>query len=103
MQSKTSEIWGDAVDGIGIPTTILLIVAAVLLVVLFIAIFSKPIKWALKLLINAIFGFIILFIVNFFGAYIGLSISVGWISAAVAGVFGIPGIILLLLIENFFI
>lgn len=82
---------------------ILLLFAAVLFIVLFFALLSKPIKWIFKLLINAIFGFIILFIVNYLGAYIGLQISVGWLSAIITGVFGVPGIILLILIENFFI
>ena len=70
---------------------------------LVIKIFATPIKWALKLLINAILGFVMLFVFNFLGGFIGLSITVGWLSAIVAGVLGIPGIILLLLIENFFI
>ena len=78
--------------------TILTVVIAVLLIWLVIKIFATPIKWALKLLLNALLGFVMLFIFNF----LGLSLSVGWISAIVAGILGIPGIILLLLIENFF-
>ena len=79
--------------------TILTVVIAVLLIWLVIKIFATPIKWALKLLLNALLGFVML---NFLGGFIGLSLSVGWISAIVAGILGIPGIILLLLIENFF-
>lgn len=75
----------------------------VLLVWLLIEIFATPLKWALKLFLNAIAGFVILFVFNYLGSYIGLSLSVGWISAIVTGVLGIPGIILLLLIENFII
>ncbi len=74
-----------------------------LLLWLIIKIFATPIKWALKLLLNAVLGFVMLFVFNFLGGFIGLSITVGWLSAIVAGVLGIPGIILLLLIENFFI
>ena len=44
-----------------------------------------------------------LFVFNFLGGFIGLNITVGWVSAIVAGVLGIPGIILLLLVENFFL
>ena len=55
------------------------------------------------MLLNAALGFIMLFVFNFLGGFIGLSITVGWVSAIVAGVLGIPGIILLLLIENFFL
>ena len=74
-----------------------------LLLWLIIKIFATPIKWALKLLLNAVLGFVMLFVFNFLGGFSGLSITVGWLSAIVAGVLGIPGIILLLLIENFFI
>ena len=74
-----------------------------LLLWLVIKIFATPIRWALKLLLNAVLGFVMLFVFNFLGGFIGLSITVGWVSAIVAGVLGIPGIILLLLIENFFL
>ena len=56
----------------------------------------------MQLLVQLYSGFVMLFIFNFLGGFIGLSLSVGWISAIVAGILGIPGIILLLLIENFF-
>lgn len=82
--------------------SILTIIIAVFLIWLVIKIFATPVKWALKLLLNALIGFVMLFIFNFLGGFIGLSLSVGWLSAIVAGVFGIPGIVLLLLIENFF-
>ncbi len=82
--------------------SILTIIIAVFLIWLVIKIFATPVKWALKLLLNALIGFVMLFIFNFLGGFIGLSLSVGWVSAIVAGVFGIPGIVLLLLIENFF-
>ena len=79
------------------------IVIGALLLWLIFKIFATPIKWALKLLINALLGFVVLFIFNYLGSFIGLNITVGWLSAIVAGVLGIPGIILLLLIENFII
>lgn len=81
---------------------ILTVIAAVVLLWLVIKLFATPIKWALKLLFNALAGFVSLFIINFLGGFVGISISVGWISALIAGIFGMPGIILLLLIENLF-
>ena len=83
--------------------TIIYVVIGVLLLWLIIKLFSAPIKWALKLLLNALLGFVMLFVFNFLGGFIGLELTVGWLSAIVAGVLGIPGIILLLLIENFFL
>ena len=83
--------------------TIIYVVIGVLLLWLIIKLFSTPIKWALKLLLNALLGFVMLFVFNFLGGFIGLELTVGWLSAIVAGILGIPGIILLLLIENFFL
>lgn len=79
------------------------LILGLLLLILFFKIIAKPIKWILKLLLNALLGLIILVVVNFFGAFIGLKITVGWLSAIVAGVLGLPGVVLLLLIENLLI
>lgn len=81
-------------------STIIIAAAGLLVLLLFFKIFSKPIKWILKLLLNALLGFVILIVVNYLGAFVGLKITVGWVSALVAGVLGAPGVILLLLIEN---
>jgi len=82
-------------------STALTAVILILLVVLVIRIFSKPIKWILKLLLNVGLGFVVLCLVNFFGSYIGISVSVGWISALVVAILGLPGVILLILLETF--
>lgn len=82
---------------------IVYIILGVLMLWLILKIFAKPIKWIFKLLFNTLTGFALLFIFNYLGSYIGISLSVGWVSAVITGVLGIPGIILLLLIENFFI
>lgn len=79
------------------------LILGLLLLILFFKIIAKPIKWILKLLLNALLGLVILVVVNFFGAFIGLKITVGWLSAIVAGVLGLPGVVLLLLIENLLI
>lgn len=80
-------------------TTALLIVAGVLLLILFIKLFSTPLRWALKLLLNALTGFIALFVLNFLGGFIGLSLGVNWFNAIVIGVLGVPGVALLLLLK----
>ncbi len=77
----------------------LLVIAAVILMV---RLLFKPIKWAFKLLINAAIGFVLLFVVNFLGAFIGIEIAITWITALIAGIFGIPGVIAMLLFQLFF-
>lgn len=74
----------------------------VLVCVLLLKILTAPIRLIFKLLINAGFGFIILFIVNFFGEFAGFTLGVSFINALIAGVLGVPGVILLILLKLFF-
>lgn len=81
----------------------LFILAAVAVgVILLLKILSAPIRLAFKLLINAGVGFLILFVVNFFGEFVGFTLGVNFLNALVAGVLGVPGVILLILIKLFF-
>ena len=81
---------------------ILLIAALIVGAVLILKILTKPIRWIFKLLINAAFGFVLLFLVNFFGDPVVIYISVNFISAVVAGFLGVPGVILLVLLQFLF-
>lgn len=58
-----------------------------------------PLKMLVKLLINGLLGGIALVVLNFFGAGFGVSIAVNPITALLAGFFGVPGIILILLLQ----
>ncbi len=60
---------------------------------------KRPIKWVFKLLLHALFGYIYLFVFNFVGAWLGISLEVTWLSAIVTGVFGIPGVAVLLILK----
>lgn len=83
-------------------TDILVVIAAVFLVWLVIRLFRKPIRWILKLLLNTAIGFTALFLLNFFGSAIGITLGLNWINALVIGVAGFPGLVLLLLIKYLF-
>jgi len=65
--------------------------------------FRRPMKWLLKLLVNTILGFIGLFVFNWLGSYIGLSLGINIINAAVVGVLGLPGLVLLLFLKWVFL
>ena len=54
---------------------------------------------ALKLLLHAVGGFVMLFLVNFFGSYLGISLEMSWLNAIVSGVLGVPGVVILLLFK----
>lgn len=78
-----------------------LIVLALLLIPLF-KLLKTPIKWVFKLFIHALSGFVALWVLNLFGSFVGLSIEISWLSAIIVGVLGLPGVIVLLLVQYIF-
>ena len=82
--------------------TIGAVVICVVLVVLIFKIIKTPLKWAFKLLLNTAGGFIALVILNFFGGIVGLSLTVNLVNCLVAGILGLPGVILLLVLKYVF-
>lgn len=52
------------------------------------------------LLVNGITGAVILILFNLVGGLFGLNLDLNFLNAIVAGIFGIPGIIVLLLVAN---
>ena len=78
--------------------SLILVAAAVLLGI---RLFTKSIKWIFKLLLNTALGYVLLFVVNFVGSWVGISITVNWFTALVVGVLGIPGAALLILANWF--
>ena len=79
-----------------------LIGGGIFLVWLLIKLFKKPIKLMLKLACNTAIGYIALLLVNKFGGLIGISLGLNWVNALIIGVFGYPGLILLLLLKYVF-
>ena len=82
-------------------STILVYVLAVLGICLIAKIFSAPIKIIMKLLINALVGGIALIVINFIGGFFGFHIDLNFISALITGALGVPGIIILLILQMF--
>lgn len=72
---------------------------AVIALFLIVKIFSWPIKILFKLLANAVLGVILLLVVNFFGSYFHFYIGINWITALIAGFFGVPGVIFLIIFK----
>ncbi|NLW23464.1 MAG: pro-sigmaK processing inhibitor BofA [Tissierellia bacterium] len=59
-----------------------------------------PIKLIIKLIVNGVIGGFLLLIANFIGGFMGLSININPITALVAGFLGVPGIVLLFIIQK---
>ena len=79
--------------------TIAIILIAVIAVFLILKLLTAPIRFAAKMLINALVGFVVLFLLNFVGGMVGLSLGINWFNALVVGIFGAPGVVLLLLLK----
>ena len=81
--------------------SLLLLAGLVIVAVALLKLLLKPIKFVFKLLINTALGFVLLWLVNFFGDPLGISIGLTFINALVVGFMGVPGVILLVLLELF--
>lgn len=60
-------------------------------------VFIKPIKLIFRLLINILFGGIMIFAYNYFGGLFGVSIGINLLTSSIAGILGIPGMALMFL------
>lgn len=65
-------------------------------------IFAWPIKILGKLALNAVLGVILLIVVNFIGQYFNFYIAINEATALIAGFFGVPGIIFLIIYKVYF-
>lgn len=81
----------DIIIGYGIGILAIYIVAKLL---------SVPIRIISKLIFNGIAGGITLLLVNFIGEVFGITVAINALSALIAGFFGIPGVVLLIFINN---
>lgn len=77
-----------------------IIVLAVIFIIF--KIFNLSIKIFFKLLINTLIGAALLFVFNFvFAGLLNLSffyINITWLTALITGIFGVPGVVVLLII-----
>lgn len=62
-------------------------------------VFQSPIKLAIKLLANTFLGFAALWLVNLTAALTGIALGFNLLNALVVGILGLPGLILLLLLQ----
>ena len=62
-------------------------------------IFRAPLRLALKLLVNTVLGFLALWAVNAASAVTGIALGLNLWNALVVGVLGLPGFVLLLLVQ----
>ena len=70
-------------------------IIAILLLFVVLKILSLPMRIIIKFIINAIVGGIVIIIINLFG--VGLELT--WLTAAIVGFLGVPGVIIVAIMQ----
>jgi len=71
-----------------------------LVILLSVTILRRPIKLLFRLLLNTIGGFIVLFLINLVTPLVGIApLGLSWLNALIVGIFGLPGVGLLLILR----
>ncbi len=69
------------------------------LMILFARVFFTPLKAVLYVLSSSAIGVFCLIAINYFSPYLGFSIAINGVSIVVASLLGLPGVILLILLQ----
>ena len=77
----------------------LVFIGAIIALIILVKIFSWPIKKILGLILNVLIGAVLLWLISYFGASFNFNIPFNWVTAAVVGFLGIPGVIILTIIQ----
>ena len=86
--------------GLGIDFMVVLFFALGLVLLYFTGwLLLAPLKFIMKLLVNGLVGGLLLLVINLIGGFFSVTIAINPLSAVIAGYFGLPGIILLLLFK----
>lgn len=81
-------------------SSILVYILAVIGVCLIAKLLSAPLKIVFKLFINAVVGAVALIIINYIGGlFFSFHIDLNFITALIAGALGVPGIVILVILE----
>lgn len=80
-------------------TNILIVIGCAIAIFIIGKIFLFPIKKILKLVLNTIIGGAIIYIINLIGASFGFHLGLNVITSLVVGILGIPGAILLIILQ----
>ena len=81
--------------------TVILLCAFLLLGI--VRLFAAPLKLALKLILNTLLGFLALFLLGLTAPLTGFSLGLNLFNALVIGILGVPGLVLLVLLQTVFI
>ena len=76
-----------------------IIVVAVVVLLLAKFLLGVNTKRLIELIINILLGILVIWLINKFGGSLGISIPLNFITALVVGILGLPGVIILILLN----
>lgn len=86
--------------GISIDISVILAYAFGLLLLYIVGwLLVMPVKFLLRLLYNGIIGGIMLWILNLVGGFFNVQVAINPVTALIAGFLGIPGVLLILVLQ----
>ena len=85
----------------GVMQKLLLGLMALFAVLAVLRLFSAPLKLAIKLMLHAALGFLLLLVEEIIGGFFDFSLGINFVNCLVAGILGIPGVIIMVLIKLF--
>ena len=85
-----------------IVSSLVMLAAVVAGTVALIRILAAPIKKLLKFALNAVVGLVLLWLVNFFGDFVGIRLDFNWVTLLISALFGAPGIVLMVVYQILF-
>lgn len=71
------------------------ILIPVLLILALLRLMAAPLRWTLKIVINSLAGLVCLWLLNWISGFTGILFPINFVTAAIAGFLGLPGIALL--------
>ncbi len=82
-------------------SVILPFLGVLLAIFIILKILSAPFKLIIKVILNGLIGGLIIYVINWIGAGFSFALPLEWWSAILVGILGIPGAIILVLIQLF--
>lgn len=86
--------------GIVLDWNVIIAFAAGLLILFFLLkVLNAPFKMMWKFFLNVLVGALGLLVFNFFGGFFGFTITINILTAFIVGFFGMPGVVLLVILK----
>ena len=85
--------------GVFVTPTIFIYITGIIIACVLIIIFARPIRAVVKIAVNSALGGLCIIIFNFISQLFGFFIGVNALTAVTVGILGIPGFVMLLMLQ----